>query len=150
MGVKQVEVETARLVAGPAFAFGTGALCGKMTGASPVVMGVASVVEQVAFKIFFRIINYYAEKFNWSLSTCMISKNLGSALIGTASVVFLFALGVLDPIGAGVMSGLVGSGFLFMVGTAVYLKETGENCSYNEAKQMNYTERTIAQLLAMV
>lgn len=145
MDIKRAGIETVKFAATAAFFFGAGALSGKILGASPSKVGLASVVALAAQKIFDSANCYLAKKFDWNLSNYQISKTLGHVLIGAATIVSLFALGIIGPVGAGVMAGFLGLGFAIDLGVAIYLKETDKDLTMQEAKNTNLNELNFFQ-----
>ncbi len=149
MDIKKAGIETVKFAATAAFVFTSGALTGNILGASPSKIGLASVVAFVAQKVFDSANRYLANKFDWNLSNYQISKTVGKVLIGAATVVSLFALGIIGPVGAGVMAGFVGLSFAFDLGVAIYLKKADKDLAMQEAKNTNPKELNYAQDYAM-
>jgi len=105
-----------------AISFGLGYLGGKIFKIDALKYGIASAVSTVAVVILDSVVDVVKEKQGLPKSKVTMIKASGAAVIATATAVSLFALGVLGPVGLGIMLGIAALCFGIQVGAAAYQK----------------------------
>lgn len=121
--------------------FVSGCVLGHIAGASSLLAGGVVAVHLVATHLFEVLFSEAAAKNNWSLFEFLLLKTIVRLTFTTLAVVALFALGVLNPLGAALfLSGTCASIIAPLIVSVINVSLYG-NILYSEALVRKEEER---------